>query len=246
MIAESAKVMVKGDSIAYRVPVRIYSDQTRISAYVPLDIESTSTFALTVGPNGEETAVVVKDENDIPKVKGIGTISITMTKTGEKKTVIAENDGSLYTDKAYEMEDILLLDTDGEPGAIQGTVVNVQDNQPIADIRVLLRKGMNNITSNAVAECITDSEGTFSFDEVTPGQYTVQLVDDSENFMRCYENISVLANGTSTKTMYMSQKLDSEAVRFVLTWGNLVCKIKKNKGTGVIFHRQFFMRILIK
>ena len=95
LIAESAKVMVKGDSIAYRVPVHIYGSNTKVSAFVPLDIESTSTFSLTVGPNGEETAVVVKDEKDIPKVNGIGTISITMTKTGEKKTVIAENDGSL-------------------------------------------------------------------------------------------------------------------------------------------------------
>ena len=314
LIAESAKVMVKGDSIAYRVPVHIYGSNTKVSAFVPLDIESTSTFALTVGPNGEETAVVVKDEKDIPKVNGIGTISISITKTGEKKTVIAENDGSLgelpvtevkgkvlkldeetedgtvgvsaklylvpytiemnndntsvylskedtktvnseedgtysfsdvmlgnyvliveadgyqlvtqnvyvgslYIDKAYEMDDVLLLDTDGEPGAIQGTVVNVQDNQPIAGIRVILRKGMNNITSNKVADDTTGPEGKFTFSQVTPGQYTVQLVDDTENFMKSYENISVLSGGTSTKTMYMSKKLDSAAVRFVLTWG---------------------------
>lgn len=314
LIAESAKVMVKGDSIAYRVPVHICNRNTTVSAFVPLDIESTSTFALTVGPNGEETAVVVKDEKDIPKVNGIGTISISITKTGEKKTVIAENDGSLgelpvtevkgkvlkldeetedgtvgvsaklylvpytiemnndntsvylskedtktvkseedgtysfsdvmlgnyvliveadgyqlvtqnvyvgslYIDKVYEMDDILLLDTDGEPGTIQGTVVNVQDNQPIAGIRVILRKGMNNITSNKVADDTTGPEGKFTFSQVTPGQYTVQLVDDTENFMKSYENISVLSGGTSTKTMYMSKKLDSEAVRFVLTWG---------------------------
>lgn len=314
LIAESAKVMVKGDSIAYRVPVHICNRNTTVSAFVPLDIESTSTFSLTVGPNGEETAVVVKDEKDIPKVNGIGTISISITKTGEKKTVIAENDGSLgelpvtevkgkvlkldeetedgtvgvsaklylvpytiemnndntsvylskedtktvnseedgtysfsdvmlgnyvliveadgyqlvtqnvyvgslYIDKAYEMDDVLLLDTDGEPGAIQGTVVNVQDNQPIAGIRVILRKGMNNITSNKVADDTTGPEGKFTFSQVTPGQYTVQLVDDTENFMKSYENISVLSGGTSTKTMYMSKKLDSAAVRFVLTWG---------------------------
>ncbi len=317
LIASAAKVLVKGDSTASPINCEYYNgaeDYGEITTYVPLDIYSTTKYKLVVGPGGEQTAVRVSGENDVPEINGLGMISVTIDSSGENRTVIAENsedlkdlpettvtgkiskyaeetaetveatvylvrysmnitndnisvyldgsstkkqktdDAGRYTfdsvrignyvvvveaegyqlitqniyidnnynqDREYEVSDIIIMDEAGKAGAVTGVLVDASTGKPIdKGLSVILRKGINNITTNEVKKVISNTEGAYKFSDITPGQYTIQVRDESDEpeYMSAYENISVQSEATVTRNMTLSKTLDSDEVRFVLTW----------------------------
>ena len=319
LIASAAKVLVKGDSVASRVNCEYYNGSEghgQITTYVPLDIYSTTTYQLLVGPGGEQTAVKVSREEDIPVIRGLGTLSVTIDSTGENRYVIAENtgelqdlpktavsgrilkdaDGSLGTvegtvylvryvanienddisvyldgsstrqtqtddagnyafssvalgnyvivaevdgyelltqniyidsnygeDRAFLADDMILTDAAGRDGALSGMLTDASTGQAITKgLKVILRKGMNNITTKEVAVVTSDLTGMYRFLHIAPGQYTIQIRDDSEEpeYVSSYENVSILADASVTRNMTLTRGLDTGEVRFVLTWGN--------------------------
>ncbi len=317
LIASAAKVLVKGDSAASPINCEYYhADENygQITTYVPLDIYSTTKYKLVVGPGGEQTAVKVSGENDIPEINGLGMISVTIDSTGENKSVIAENsedlkdlpettvtgkicrdagetagtieaavylvrysmnitddnisvyldgsstikketdDAGRYTfesvkignyvvvveaegyplitqniyidnnynqDRAYEVSDIILMDEAGKAGGITGVLIDASTGERInKGLSVILRKGINNITTNEVKKVISEKTGDYAFYNITPGQYTIQVKDESDEqeYMSAYENISVQPEAVVTRNITLSKTLDSDEVRFVLTW----------------------------
>lgn len=316
LIASAAKVLVKGDSIANRLTCHVYREDTTVATYIPLDIYSTTTYQLVVGPGGEQTAIRCKDETSVPKVSGLGTLSITVDSTGQTSSVIAENDGTLkelpktsiagkvlnedntgatgtvylvsyskevikdnvsvhlngastkktnlvsgeylfenvcignyivivesdgyelitqnifvsssYADKTFLVDDITLMETAGEPGAIEGELTDASTGEVITSgVEVLLRRGMNNITADPVQRTVVAADGRYSFTQVTPGQYTVQVKDATVQsvYVSAYYNVNVLAGAVQTKNITVSKRLSTSEVRFVLTWDK--------KGEGV-------------
>lgn len=317
LIASAAKVLVKGDSTASPVHCQYYNGREgygQITTYVPLDIFSTTKYKLVVGPGGEQTAVKVSGENDVPEINGLGMISVTIDSTGENKTVIAENsddlkdlpvttvtgrileaaeetqetveatvylvrysmditnnnisvyldgsstkkvqtddagnyifgsvvignyvvfveaegyqlitqniyiDNTYHEDRSYEVDDIILMDEAGKAGAVTGSLIDASTGEPISKgLTVILRKGINNITTNEVGRIISDENGSYEFSEITPGQYTIQVRDtlEEEEYMSSYVNISVQSEAVVTCNMILSKRLDSDELRFVLTW----------------------------
>ena len=318
LIAKAAEVVVKGDSTASKVEVDNMAGG-KITTFVPLDITSTTTFELTVGEGGEQTAVQVETEEDLPSVTGLGTITITIAETQEEKEVIAEYDEEamedlfvevkktsvkgricsekedepvsakvylvrysvemtednisvfmdkestaqastdeagyycfedvlpgnyslvveaegcplstqlIYVDTNYDgnrdfvVDDIYIVDLQGETGSVQGSVIDAATGEaPEAGLKVILRKGMNNITSQEVETLVLGEDGTFQFADLEPGQYTIQVRDmrEESEYVSAYENVAVLSGATAGKTIYVSKRLDSGEIRFVLTWGD--------------------------
>lgn len=126
-----------------------------------------------------------------------------------------------YEDSVYNVDDIVLMSTAGQPGSISGTLTDAETGNVITKgLTVILRKGMNNITSNALSTVVSDETGKYVFNELVPGQYTIQLVDDSDEnaYVSAFYNISVLSGAESTKNITVSKALNSDEVRFVLTW----------------------------
>lgn len=130
-------------------------------------------------------------------------------------------DNNYNEDRAYEVSDIILMDEAGRAGAVNGVLIDASTGNPIGKgLTVILRKGINNITTNEVGKVISDEEGAYEFSDLTPGQYTIQVCDQSDEpeYMSVYENISVQAEATVTRNMTLSKILDSDKLRFVLTW----------------------------
>lgn len=308
-IAQAAKVLVKGDSVANRIPLTNQYGKT-IETYVPLDIYSVEKYQLTVGPGGEQTALKVNNSENIPDIKGIGTLTVTIDSTGEDQTVIADNDDTMelpattiqgkvvnedgtsaqdvkvylvkyskkvdgenisiylsgtdtkttktdengqytfenakvgnyiivveaagyqlitvntyvpvsYADTIYEQDDITLLKDAGQAGTINGVLTDAEDGNVIsAGLTVILRKGMNNITKDTIAEVTSDENGGYIFEDVVPGQYTIQVVDrrDEGDYVSAYYNISLMSSETRTKNIVVSRNVGNTNTRFVLSW----------------------------
>ncbi len=316
LISRAVEVLLKGDSTAKRVDIDNYGGG-RITTFLPVDITSSTTFDLRIGEGGEQTAVLVDTEGHIPSVSGLGTITITIGDTGEKRNITAdfdeemsdlvggtktkvfgkvisesndvivdatvylvpytiemtEDNTSVYLNKSatrsvktndegayefddviignyslvveaegyqliqnlimidtnydetrtYEVSDICLTDAAGTAGGIAGEVIDTETGEIAAEgLTVMLRKGMNNITSSTVDRTETDENGEFFFDNLIPGQYTIQIRDDRDDsvYSAVYENVAVMAGTTSNKTVYVSKNLSADDVRFVLTWGD--------------------------
>lgn len=331
LIASAAETMIKGDSVASRIDCNVIGGG-KISTYVPLDIYSTQTYQLLVGPGGEQTALRASDDNAVPSVYGVGTLSITIDSNGTHKTLIAEgtdevedlakttvsgrivkegfvsdeeestvsaeeqdqllsndvidatvylvkysmdfsdenatvymekgttkkvqaDDAGNYTftdvpvgnyvliveaegyslisqviyidsnyneSRGYVVDDIVLMDEGGKTGTIEGVLVDASTGAYISrGLTVYLRKGINNITSNEIAKVISGEDGYYSFEDITPGQYTIQVrdnTDEDEVYVSQYENVSVYSEARATKNFTLTKGLNTNSLRFVLTW----------------------------
>lgn len=180
LIASAAKVLVKGDTIANRLTCNVYGENTTVQAYIPLDIYSTSTYQLVVGPGGEQTAVRCKDTASIPKVSGLGTLSITIDSTGETSSIIAENDGTL-TELPKTTIAGKVLEEDNT--AATGTVYLVSYSKDVTKDNVSVHlNGASTKKMNLVS-------GEYLFENVCIGNYIV--IVESDGYELITQNIFV-------------------------------------------------------
>ncbi len=143
---------------------------------------------------------------------------------------------NIYLNSAYDenrgvQANFMLFDETGNPGSISGTVVDsTTGGKPTQTLKVILRKGMNNITKDEAGTTTTDADGKFRFENLAPGQYTVQIRDMNETavYLSAYENIAVLTGADAKKTIYVSPEMDNGELRFVLTWGNAAMQAAKD------------------
>ena len=103
----------------------------------------------------------------------------------------------------------------GKTGTLGGSLIDSENGDPVeSGLTVMLREGGNNISGDVLQTTTTDSNG----------QYTVQVVDKRSSAIKHYITTSfdatVSKEGINTVNNTLSYMLDSEQVRFVLTWGN--------------------------
>lgn len=181
LIASAAKVLIKGDSIASRVGCHVINDGSYLTTYVPLDIYSITTYQLAVGPGGEQTAIKVDSEDSIPQISGIGTLSVTIDSTGENKTIIAENDGSVADLPTAQLSGHIVT----EETAVKNAKVYLVSYSKKVDgdnISVYLNGASTKKTT-------TDEEGAYSFVDVTVGNYII--VVEAEGYELITQNIYI-------------------------------------------------------
>ena len=124
-------------------------------------------------------------------------------------------------------ETITMVAQSEEVGTITGTLYNAFDAKAVSEgISLILRKNHNNTSGISVATTKTSAEGKYEFDNILPGNYTIQVVDnrtelpEGENaYIRMSFNVTVIAGETTTEDMTISQGVTKEQIRFVLTWG---------------------------
>lgn len=138
------------------------------------------------------------------------------------ETIVLTNNGS----DVYVAEMIYML-KEGETatGNLSGVLYNAQDGKPVVEgITVRIRSGKNNVSGEYLQETVTNAEGGYSFENLTAGQYTVQVIDYRENVEETYIatkfNALVLPNEDNVKNSTITAVIGSEQVRFVLRWGD--------------------------
>jgi hypothetical protein len=97
-------------------------------------------------------------------------------------------------------------------GSIVGTAWR-QDNTPLPNARLRLR---NVATGRSVATTTADASGRFAFNDVAPGVYLVELVDDDDALLAISETFTV-DPGTTVAT---AVRLGARAPWFIGFFGN--------------------------
>lgn len=93
-----------------------------------------------------------------------------------------------------------------------------------APLTLYLRKGLNSRTGEVVDAVKLASDGKYQF-KVPAGNYTITVMDKrkniatSERYVENTANITVQANKTFTKNIYVSQSNNNDQIRIILTWG---------------------------
>lgn len=129
-------------------------------------------------------------------------------------------------DGQYQNEEIALIPAnleDHNSASVSGTVVNAHDGNPVKGITVELRKGLNNISEDAIATTTTDEDGKYKFENLEGNQYTVRVIDTNKDqaFISASRSCTVLPDQSVTQDVTSSPILNSDSgeFRFVLNWG---------------------------
>lgn len=128
--------------------------------------------------------------------------------------------------ETFTSEVITLVVPSGERFQLSGTIYDAKlGNVAVPEgITLTLRAGNNTTIGLVEATATTDANGRYQFENIEPGNYTVQVSDnrsdiaESERYIRMNYNVTVQEN--TTKDMTISQKVTGDQVRFVLTWGS--------------------------
>lgn len=128
--------------------------------------------------------------------------------------------------EVFKNEDaqIVPITSGDSTSCINGNILNSANKEPVEGITVQLVKHKNNKISNAIAETTTDYEGYYSFDNIESGNYTVRVVDNrttaAKKFISTLFNVCVNNGDTVNKGTAITEEIDPNEVRFVLTWGS--------------------------
>lgn len=112
-----------------------------------------------------------------------------------------------------------------EPGTITGILSNSVDGKPIEGLTARLRKGKGNSVGSILARTTSDAQGSYTFEDVQPGYYTVEFVDlrgdqSGNKYITTSMNAVVRSGKTDTVSTALTESVSFSQVRFILTWGD--------------------------
>ncbi|MCD7728622.1 MAG: leucine-rich repeat protein [Clostridia bacterium] len=115
-------------------------------------------------------------------------------------------------------------------GQVSGYAKNAATGNAISGLTVYVRSGAANTTGEILQTLTTDSDGYYITEDLEPGNYTLQFVDERDNltdesyrFGSGYINAAVVDDTTVTNqniTLTNSETISAESIRIVLTWGS--------------------------
>lgn len=108
-------------------------------------------------------------------------------------------------DKALSSQQAVVVDEDLPPGLLQGVISSIEDQTPIANVRVFV--------SGTTQEARTDDEGRFSF-ELSPGNYSISVLASSFN-TRTIDGVLVQSEQATTQNLELTPA-GSELPEFVV------------------------------
>lgn len=112
------------------------------------------------------------------------------------------------------------------PGSVSGKIIDSVDGKAIEGLTVRIRKGQNNLTGEEASEEVyTDAEGKYKIMDLDPGVYTIQVIDlrnsGEHKYISASFNVYIESGKEATNAgTGLSPVIESEQLRFVLTWGN--------------------------
>ncbi|MGI5921868.1 MAG: carboxypeptidase regulatory-like domain-containing protein, partial [Syntrophomonadaceae bacterium] len=103
-------------------------------------------------------------------------------------------------------------------GGIAGQVIHAVDASGISGLTVNLRPGTDTYSGDIIATCQTGQDGTYSFANLSPGNYTIEV--SGEGYITSYLNVSCEAGRiTGNQNVTVTPLLAEGLTRIILTWG---------------------------
>jgi len=156
----------------------------------------------------------------------IGNYIMLIRKTGYhdiiQTLVITSVNRELYSNELSRF----ISNEDQDTGSISGTIINAATGDPIEfQVRLRIRAGNNNLSGTYLQEIFTDEYGNYYFDNLKPGNYTIQILstkgtDKTEVITSGFNVIVLPGRETSNQDSVASQTVQQGQFRFVLRWGN--------------------------
>ena len=203
---------VKGAQV-YVIPYTAAIEESEIDVAIALAKEQERSCETTTDDNGGYTIKDIAYGNYLMVVKAEGLQNYLQTVVVNQETVTSET--------------ITLVKDSETKGAVEGTIYDAFDASTVpAGITLILRKNHNNVSGMSVAKTTTNEKGAYKFENLLPGSYTIQVIDERTDiaegkspYIRMSFNTTVLEGTTVKEDMTISQNVDSQQIRFVLTWG---------------------------
>lgn len=158
------------------------------------------------------------------------------------ETYYVNNIGAVQKEVYCDTIELISISDSGKGGA-SGKIISASTGVGVAGLTLNLRKGINNIYTDVITESNTSSNGTYSFNNIEAGNYTMEIVDNSsrtEKYITTYVNIKVMGGKIITdQNGVVSTNLEKNQVRIVLTWGikpNDLDSHMLSNNIGNIFH----------
>lgn len=158
------------------------------------------------------------------------------------ETYYVNNIGAVQKEIYCDTIELIKISDSGKGGA-SGKIISASTGVGVSDLTLNLRKGINNIYTDVITESNTSSNGTYSFNNIEAGNYTMEIVDNSsrtEKYITTYVNIKVMGGKIITdQNGVVSTNLEKNQVRIVLTWGIKPSDLDSHmlsNNVGNIFH----------
>ncbi|MBW6514088.1 MAG: carboxypeptidase regulatory-like domain-containing protein [Candidatus Syntrophosphaera sp.] len=132
---------------------------------------------------------------------------------------VTYNNVAVYGNQETTLETVMQIDESyAGVGTINGHIYNALNGQPVSDVNLVFRTGLNTSAGNTVGSVSTDSYGYYSIATLSTGNYTAEASRD--DFVTTYFNVVVVGGETmSGQDGVITPIMDATEIRVVLTWG---------------------------
>ena len=171
--------------------------------------------------------------------------TMTFSKSGylSEKMYLSESDSALQNIIYCSTVELISKEQDGN-GAASGVVRSATTAEGVGNMELRIRPGIHNIYTDVVMKTVTDSNGRYQLRDLPAGNYTVEVVDTSDEYVMSYFEIKILGDKTiANQDGVVSPEMDDACLRSVLTWGvnphdldsHMACKFSNGESAHVYF-----------
>ncbi len=152
------------------------------------------------------------------------------TTAGENKNILISKNGympveyqgiTLEENEEKYLETILQIPSEYEgrtDGIIKGNAYQADNGGVISGATIKVRETLNQREGDVVYETITNDDGSFLFEHVTTGYYTLEISKDG--YITNYVNVTAIGGMEVVKQLLLSPNLAEGEMRIVLEWGS--------------------------
>lgn len=129
------------------------------------------------------------------------------------------NDVAVEPDQTTYLTQILYINEDfSGSGSISGRLIDAISGNGVPGLSLELRENINNISGTVIAQTTSNSNGSYQFDDINAGYYTISVSGDDYN-STFFNVISVGGQHTGDQNATVTPELSGEEYRIILTWG---------------------------
>lgn len=150
-------------------------------------------------------------------------------KAGTEKNILISKSGympveyqgiTLEDGEEYYLETILQIPSEYEgrtDGIIKGAAYRADNGSTISGATIKVRKTLNQREGEVLYETTTSADGSFLFENVETGYYTLEISKDG--YIKNYINVTAIGGMEVVKQLLLSPNLAEGEMRIVLEWG---------------------------
>lgn len=129
------------------------------------------------------------------------------------------------TDVKKNNKEILMVKEGSQKGGATGQITDAKKGKWVGGLELLVMLGINNNAGSVIAKTTVKEDGTYELMGLPAGNYTVKIldnrnVDEHERYLEGSMNIIIVGDEIiENQNGVVSNQLDSNQIRIVLTWG---------------------------